>query len=116
MMTDAEIQLRIRRKESFLVAADGQFLGQLTSNRYMSESVMNEYGSYGSQYSSTSIFNIYGTYGSEYNRLSPFNRYTNTPPSIYLRGVFVGYLTVNQFMNNRLDPHQLFDYIINNGL
>lgn len=115
-MTDTELQLRIRRRESFLVAEDGQFLGQISSNRFMSESVMNEFGSYGSRYSSTSIFNIYGNYGSEYSSLSPFNQNSNTPPSIYLRGVHVGYLTVNHLMSNRLDPHDLFDYIKNNGL
>lgn len=115
-MTDAELQLRIRRGESFLVAADGQFLGILSSNKFQTESVMNEYGSYGSRYSSTSIFNKYGTYGSEYNTLSPFNRYSKTPPHIYVRGALVGYLSVNQFVNNRLDPHGLFDFIYRNGL
>lgn len=115
-MTDAELQLRIRRGESFLVAADGQFLGILSSNKFQSESVMNEYGTYGSKYSSTSIFNKYCNYGSQYSQLSPFNQYTSTPPRIFLRGALVGYLSVNRFVNNRLDAHQLFDYIINNGL
>ena len=52
--------MRVRRQESFLLAQDGQFLGMLSSNKYQSDSVMNEYGSYGSKYSSTSIFNQYG--------------------------------------------------------
>lgn len=65
-MTDSELQIRIRRGESFLVADDGQFLGRLSSNRFMTESVMNEYGPFGSKYSSTSIFNVYSQYGSEY--------------------------------------------------
>lgn len=115
-MTDAELNIRIRRGESFLVAADGQFLGQLSSNKYQLESVMNEYGSYGSIYSTTSIFNQYSAYGSPFNTLSPFNQYSQTPPKIYLRGVHVGFLSVNQFVTQRLDPHQLFDYIITNGL
>lgn len=115
-MTDAELQLRIRRGESFLVAADGQFLGILSSNRFLTESVMNEYGTYGSLYSSTSIFNKYCCYGSEYNPLSPFNRYSNTPPRIFLRGTLVGYLTINQYIGNGLDPHKLFDFIIANRL
>ena len=115
-MTDAELHLRIRTGESFLVAADGQFLGILSSNKFQTESVMNEYGSYGSRYSSTSIFNQYGNYGNEYNTLSPFNKYSQTPPRIFLRGDLVGYLSVNQFVSNRLDPHGLFDFIFRQGL
>lgn len=115
-MTDSELQLRIRKGESFLLASDGQFLGRLSSNPYMSEGVMNQYGSYGSKYSSTSIFNNYSRYGSEYSPLSPFNQNAQHPPRIFLRGELVGYLSVNQFVRNRLDPHQLFDFITNNGL
>ena len=115
-MTDSELQLRIRRRESFLIASDGQFLGQLSSNPYLSEGVMNQYGSFGSVYSSTSIFNKFSRYGSEYSHLSPFNQYTQHPPRIFLHGELVGYLSVNQFVSNRLDPHKLFDYIANNGL
>ena len=85
-MTQCEYEMRVRRRESFLLAQDGQFLGMLSSNKYQSDSVMNEYGSYGSKYSSTSIFNQYGQYGSRYASYSPFNPYTSTPPQIILRG------------------------------
>lgn len=115
-MTDAELQLRIRRCESFLVAADGQFLGILSSNKYLTESIMNEYGSYGSKYSSTSIFNQYSRYGNQYDQLSPFNQYSQTPPRIFLRGNIVGYLSANRNLPNYLDPHKIFDFIYNNGL
>lgn len=115
-MTNSELEIRVRRGESFLVAADGQFLGLLSSNKYMTDSVMNEYGSYGSKYSSTSIFNQYSQYGSQYSQLSAFNQYTQTPPRIFLRGVMIGFLSVNGYVNNRIDPHHLFDFIYNNGL
>ena len=115
-MTDSELQIRVLRKESFLVASDGQFLGLLSANRFLSDGVMNQYGPYGSIYSSTSIFNKYCDYGSEYSQKSPFNQISQTPPRIYLRGVLVGYLTVNKIVPQRVDPYQLFDYIINNGL
>lgn len=115
-MTELELSLRIRRAESFIVASDGQFLGQLSSNKFLTESVMNEYGSYGSRYSSTSIFNPYCPYGSIYSVLSPFNQYSNTPPLLYLRGLHVGYLSKNLYIPNRIDPNFLFDYIIKNGL
>jgi hypothetical protein len=38
-----------------LVAADGQFLGTISSNAFDSDSVCNQFGRYGSQFSSTSI-------------------------------------------------------------
>ena len=91
-------------------------LGILSSNKYQTDSVMNEYGTYGSKYSSTSIFNQYSQYGSRYGFYSPFNPYTSTPPQIILKGQWVGLLTANTFLQNRLDPHQLFDWIYDNGL
>lgn len=115
-MTDGEFEMRIRRQESFLLAQDGQFLGILSSNKYQTDSVMNEYGTYGCKYSSTSIFNQYSQYGSRYGFYSPFNPYTSTPPQIILKGQWVGLLTANTFLQNRLDPHQLFDWIYDNGL
>lgn len=115
-MTETEIQLRLNKSESFLVAADGQFLGILSSNKYMTDSVMNEYGSYGSKYSTTSIFNPYSRYGSQYDHLSPFNSYSQTPPRIFLRGILFGYLSSNPYIPNHLDPNKLFDFIYKNGL
>lgn len=115
-MTEGEFDMRRKRQESFLLAQDGQFLGILSSNKYQTDSVMNEYGTYGSKYSSTSIFNQYSQYGSRYGFYSPFNPYTSTPPQIILKGQWVGLLTANTFLQNGLDPHQLFDWIYDNGL
>lgn len=115
-MTQGEYEMRVRRQESFLLAQDGQFLGLLSSDKYLPDSVMNEYGNYGNLYSSTSIFNQYGQYGSRYACYSPFNPYTSTPPKIILRGKWVGLLTTNSFLLNGLDPHQLIDWIIDNRL
>lgn len=112
-----DIDIRIRRGESFIVANDGQYLGKLCLNRYDSESICNEYGSFGSRYSSTSIFNQYSTYGSVYSALSPFSQYTQTPPKIYLRGVFWGVLTVNSWVYMRkLSPYDLNNWMSDNGL
>lgn len=115
-MTQGEYEMRIRRQESFLLAQDGQFLGILSSNRYQADSVMNEYGSYGSKYSSTSIFNEYGLYGGRYASYSPFNPLTSTPPKIILRGCEIALLTTNTYIHNRLNPYHLFDWIIENRL
>src|SRR5437867_2924771 len=42
-----------------LVAADGQYLGLVTCNRFDTDGIFNRYGSYGSRYSSTRIWNKY---------------------------------------------------------
>ena len=108
-MTDGEFEMRIRRQESFLLAQDGQFLGILSSNKYQTDSVMNEYGTYGSKYSSTSIFNQYSQYGSRYGFYSPFNPYTSTPPQIILKGLMGRVYSLRiHFLQNRLDPHSVF--------
>lgn len=115
-MTQGEYEMRVRRQESFLLAQDGQFLGMLSSNRYQIDSVLNEYGSYGSKYSSTSIFNQYGNYGSRFGQYSAFNPYASNPPHVIYRGQWVGYLSTNTFLQNRIDSHQLIDWIYDNGL
>lgn len=108
---------RVSKKQSFLVADDGQFLGKLTLNQYESESVLNSYGSYGSQYSSTSINNQYSQYGSPYSSLSPFNQYSSTPPIIYIKGKIYGYLTKNKYkLGTTVDPDSINEFMLNNNL
>ena len=91
-----------------LVAQDDEntFLGKIT-NQYVSDSIFNEYGSYGSEYSSTSIWNKYGTFGSEYSTYSPHNRYTSTPPMIIKGNKIVGYLSVNKSIESSVSPNLL---------
>lgn len=110
-MTQSEYDIRVGRQESFLMAQDGQFLGALTSNKYQFDSIMNQYGRYGSKYSSTSIFNKYGRYGGRYAQYSPFNPYTSTPPKIIFKGICIGVLSINKNQKNSLDPYGLFDWI-----
>jgi hypothetical protein len=57
-----------------LYDSQGNFRGNLNSNRYDPDSVANPYGRYGSQYSPESINNPYGA-GSQYNADSPSNPY-----------------------------------------
>lgn len=86
-------------------------LGKVNRNRFDSESLVNSFGSYGSRYSSTSIFNQYGNYGSQYSALSPYNSYTSTPP-MFLRGEdVVAYLTVNPYVNPRVDPQRFLAWL-----
>ncbi len=65
-----------------IIAADGQFLGVLSANRYDPLSIANPLGVYGSRLSPTSIMNPLSIYGSRYSPLSPTNPYATTPPVI----------------------------------
>lgn len=92
---------------AFIVAADGHFLGVITTNSYNAKSILNEYGDYGGEYSTDSIFNEYGDYGGEFSEHSPFNEFTSTPPKIYTKDQKWVYLTVNETLSPRIDPHWL---------
>ncbi len=59
-----------------------KYLGNLNSNRYDPNSVVNPYGRYGSPYSADSINNPYGQYGSPYSSNSANNPYTSKGPII----------------------------------
>ena len=90
-----------------IVATDAQYLGSLT-NKYNAESVLNQYGDYGSPYSNTSIYNRYGNYGSPYSSKSAYDPYTSTPPKIFLRdGTFL-WLTVNTYLAPNSSVHPDF--------
>ncbi|SMC53797.1 hypothetical protein [Cellulophaga tyrosinoxydans] len=80
------------------------YLGCLNCTNYESDSIWNEYGTYGSSYNSKSIWNEYGTYGNEYNSYSPWNSYSNDPPVVVDKaGNFYGYFTLNEYKSNRAD-------------
>lgn len=109
--TTAEYSFATLDGSAIIVAADGQFLGSISSNEYGADSIMNPYGTYGNKYSATSIFNDYGRYGGKYSSYSPFNAYTHTPPQIYIGSQFIAYLTVNQFLSPRVSPYSLIAYL-----
>lgn len=95
-------------KGAVLIAQDDKntFLGKIT-NAYDSESIFNEYGTYGSQYNSSSIWNQYATFGSEYSSYSPHNSYTSTPPMIIKNKMVLGYLTANKSIKSSITPNLL---------
>ena len=116
-MHSIELESRINRRESFIIANNGQFLGKLSLNIYDSESILNKYGKYGNPYSPTSIMNRYSTYGSPYSSLSPFNQYSFTPPVIYLRGGRFGHLSTNRYVSGAIiNPHEIEEWMRANGL
>src|SRR5580765_5584722 len=65
-----------------LYAADGTYLGKLSTNKLDPESVSNPLGIYGNPISPTSIWNRIGPYGSEISPFSPFNKLTTDAPII----------------------------------
>lgn len=85
---------------------DGQYLGRLT-NQFDSQSILNQFGAYGSQFSSTSMYNQFSSYGSQFAALSAFNQFSSTPPQLYVGGRFAAYVTKNQFKVPGVDPTAL---------
>jgi HYDIN/CFA65/VesB family protein len=76
----------------------GVFLGCYSCNRLDSDSVFNEFGSYGSRFSSTSIWNHFSDYGSKFSSDSACNEFASNPPVLVDEsGKFYGALTVNRF-------------------
>ena len=95
-------------KGAVLIAQDDKntYLGKIT-NPYDSDSIFNEYGTYGSEYSSSSIWNEYATFGSEYSSYSPHNSYTSTPPMIIKNRKILGYLSANKSIKSSISPNLL---------
>lgn len=91
-----------------LIAQDdtNTYLGRISSS-YDSESIFNEYGTYGSRYNSSSIWNEYANFGSEYSLYSPQNRYTSTPPMIIKNKKVLGYLSANKSIRSSVSPNLL---------
>lgn len=58
----------------------GQYLGNLSNNKFDPNSVSNPYGRYGSQYSPDSINNPYSPHGSPYSNKSVNSPYASSPP------------------------------------
>lgn len=102
-----------------LIADDSKqtYLGILTTNKFDSESIFNEFGTYGNPFSSKSIYNEFGTYGGEFSQYSPFNKFSSKPPLIVdADGNVVGRLSVNEFVIGAVSPYTIFDLLTELGL
>ncbi len=82
------------------------YLGKISSP-YDSDSIFNEYGTYGNEYSSSSIWNEYSKFGNEYNSYSPFNEYSSKPPMLIKSRSLIGYLTTNKYIQGGISPNLL---------
>ena len=63
----------------------GQYLGNLSKNKFDPDSVHNEYSVHGSPYSPSSINNPYGIHGSPYSNQSVNNEFATQAPIIINR-------------------------------
>lgn len=96
---------------SELRTPSGVFLGRVNRNRFDADSLVNQYGTFGSRFSAESIFNKYSQYGSQYGSESPYNRFSTTPPVFVKDGESLGYLTVNEYLTPRLDPDEFITWL-----
>jgi len=91
-----------------IIAQDSNntFLGKVSSN-YDSQSIFNEFGTYGNEFSSKSIWNEFSTFGNEFNSNSPFNEFSSSPPMLIKNRKILGYLSANKSINASISPNLL---------
>jgi hypothetical protein len=101
-----------------LLANDGTFLGQATSNTFATDGVCNEFSQYGSQFAATSIFNEFGQYGGQFSSLSAYNQFTTTPPVLYcvMTDTVLNPVSKNTILIGAIDPDALCAVLAANGL
>jgi len=103
--------------EIYSQESDSQYLGNTNPNEFNGESILNDFGDYGSQFSSTSINNQFSDYGSQFGTYSAYNSLAQKPPILYKfncynqKNEIVGYLTKNEVLNTgtypKVDPDSL---------
>ena len=93
------------------VVGDGTFLGDVSTNQFASDSVLNTFGSHGSEFSSSSIRNDLSRYGNSFSSVSAYNTFASSPPIIYINSTPVCYLTKNTIKSPRCDPDELLIYL-----
>jgi len=100
-----------------LYSNDGKtYLGKLTANDLDTDSIYNEFGTYGSKFSTTSIWNEFGTYGGKFSLQSSFNDFATEPPIILDGdGNITGYLTTNKNIQGAVSPIGLKSFLKDQG-
>lgn len=101
---DSNDWLKYFLKDYKIISDDGKYLGKIGSP-FDPDSILNPFGKYGSQFSSDSINNQFGKYGGKFSLYSPYNPYTQKPPKVYSDKEFIGYLTVNPVIFNKVNPY-----------
>ncbi len=94
-----------------VVGRDHTFLGVVSNNQYESQSICNQYGSFGSPYSQTSVWNKYGKYGGAYSDMGAYNSNAQKPPIVIQNGQPVAVLTKNLRLQGAYDPDVFFQKV-----
>ena len=77
---------------------DGEYLGRLSANPFLTDSTANKFGPFGNPYASDNIENPYGPYGNPYSATSVSNPYsTDAPKIIAADGQYLGRLSANPY-------------------
>ena len=87
-------------KDVLIFGGDGhkEFLGCLTCDEFATDSVWNEFSSYGWS-NSFAVWNPFGQYKNPYSSYSACNEYASDPPVLVDRtGGFYGRLTINTYV------------------
>lgn len=104
----ADTSVCLTLRGAAIVAQDDEntFLGRVT-NKYNSDSVFNEFGTYGNQFNSASIWNKFAAFGSPYGLHSPHNKFSAAPPMLIKGGKVIGYLSANRAITPSISPNLL---------
>lgn len=90
------------------------FLDCINCSEFSSNSINNEFGSYGSQFSSTSIWNQFSQYGSQFSSYSACNQFATQPPVLLdVAGRSAGELTLNSFRANAIRVSSIVTWLTN---
>lgn len=103
--------LRAIDGQAALCAANGQFLGLVSSVQFHPHSICNPNGMHGSPYHVTSVQNPHGIYGSPHGLYSPYNPHSIQPPVIIYQNQIVLRVTKNPYVVRDvsvIDPDILF--------
>jgi len=102
----ADPALQLKGAKVYAQDPEKTYLGSLTG-QVNQDSVFNEAGPYGSVVSQTSIWNVTSQFGTDSGQYSVFNPVTKKPPTMVKNGKVMGYITVNQSIDNRISPRFL---------
>lgn len=113
LSAELELQERIDQGQSFLLGADGRFLGKIADPEDP-ESLLNPHELYGNDASSHSIFNVSSPYRSPEGEYSLKNPCAGTPPLLYISGEFWGIVSDNNELDFNTIPSDKFIHILRN--
>lgn len=94
---------------AYLMGNGGTFVGLVSSDPTVDNSICNPSGPYGSPDGILSIRNRSGNLGNLYSEISAYNSYANNPPILIYEGKRIVYLTKNTELDETLDPDLLLD-------